>query len=209
MLHTDLKREVLIRGGAAPDMDSRYSLSPYAPASKDYVDARNPYTYFTYSDLTLGTVNIDSLYSGGFLGRDAHHSGSNLYDHYYDSTDLYYKPRSVAPINYDSSANKVMAWNTTTHKMMPMYWPAPGTTSIALDATQTYTSGATLTIANGNNYVYVNPSSVQAALSITLPTTWHNSKNVYIVFGGTIASGNPVITSFSMVAGSGQTLVQT
>jgi len=83
-----------------------------------------------------------------------------------------------------------------------------GSSGVALDATQTYTTGATLTVTNGNNYVYVNPSTVQAALTITLPTTWHNSNNVYIIFGGTITSGNPVITSFSVTGGVGQTKVE-
>ena len=45
-------------------------------------------SYFGGSDITLGLTNPDSLYSGGFLVRDAHHSGSSLYNHYFDSTTV-------------------------------------------------------------------------------------------------------------------------
>lgn len=100
------------------------------------------------------------------------------------------------------------ALTRTSYKAMKDYFNSAPTTSIAVDVTQTYTTGTTLTVSDGVNFVYINPSISQASLTITLPTSWHNSNNVYLIFGGLISSGNVVISSFSMVAGLGQTIVQ-
>lgn len=87
-----------------------------------------------------------------------------------------------------------------------------GTTNgIGRDTVQTYTSGSTLTQSSSTNYIQLNPSSVQSTLTITTLAsggTWHTSNDLYIVAGGTVTSGNPVITTLSIAAGSGLTLVQ-
>jgi hypothetical protein len=79
---------------------------------------------------------------------------------------------------------------------------------VGRDSVQSYTSGSTLTQTSGYNYIQVNPSSVISALTITSATTFHTSNDLYIVFGGTITSENPVVTSFSFAAGSGLNLAQ-
>lgn len=78
---------------------------------------------------------------------------------------------------------------------------------IGIDSVQSYTSGSTLTQTAGYNYIQVNPATTQAALTITTATVWHTSNDLYIVAGGTITSGT-VITTLSIVAGSGLTIVQ-
>lgn len=75
------------------------------------------------------------------------------------------------------------------------------------DVTQVYNSGAILTQGPGTNYIIVNPATLQAALTITAALAWHPSGLLYILFGGTIASVNPVITSFNFNPGAGQTKV--
>jgi|GEM_PF-3390215 len=82
-----------------------------------------------------------------------------------------------------------------------------GSSGIGLDSVQAYTSGSTLTQTAGYNYIQLNPASTIAALTITTATVWHTSNDLYIVAGGTVASG-AVITSLTITAGSGLTLVQ-
>jgi len=171
----------------------------------------NSYNTYAVNGLHFNLAG-DSLKLGGSLIENTTISGHNTYTTTFDSTQIYLTGNTYNTIiNADSTNNKVLVRNTSTGKVSAMYWPATGGGGgggVALDATQTYTSGSTLTVTNGNNYVYVNPATVQAALTITLPTTWHNSNDLYIVFGGTVTSGNPVITSFSVTAGSGQTKVE-
>jgi hypothetical protein len=77
---------------------------------------------------------------------------------------------------------------------------------VNLDVVQTYTSGTTLTQSTGDNIINVNPSSTQATLAITTATSanWHNSNDLWIIAGGTLASGT-AITNFSVIAGAGLT----
>lgn len=79
---------------------------------------------------------------------------------------------------------------------------------IGIDSVVTITSGSSGTVTNGYNVVRFNPSSVIASYTLTLPTTWHTSNNLLISFGGTITAGSPVVTSLTIVNGSGQTLLQ-
>jgi len=78
---------------------------------------------------------------------------------------------------------------------------------IALDSTQNYTSGSTMTVGNAVNVVQINPASVISALTITLPSTAHNSNEIQFYYGGTITSGT-VITSMAFTPPSGTTLIQ-
>lgn len=78
------------------------------------------------------------------------------------------------------------------------------------DVIQNYVSGATVTQTPGANYIVLNPATVIASLTLTtaILTSLHPSNDIYIVVGGTITSGNVVITNFNIVAGAGLTLVQ-
>lgn len=84
--------------------------------------------------------------------------------------------------------------------------PRQGGGSVS-DLVQVYTSGATLVQTAGANYIIVNPASLIAALTLTFAVAWHPSGDLYILFGGTITSGNPTITAFTYVGGAGQTIV--
>lgn len=79
---------------------------------------------------------------------------------------------------------------------------------VSLDAVTNITSGSSSTVPNGTNIIRFNPASVISTYTLTLPTTWHTSNDLLISFGGTITSGNPVVTTLVIVAGSGQTLLQ-
>lgn len=73
---------------------------------------------------------------------------------------------------------------------------------------QTITSGASTTITDGNTIVYINPSSVLASHTITMPPTPQDKQFVKFFYGGTISAGSPVVTTLSIVANTGQTLYQ-
>lgn len=75
-------------------------------------------------------------------------------------------------------------------------------------STQTYTTGATVTVADGSDWLIVNPATVKSTLTITLPANPTDREDVTISFGGTIASGNDVVTVLTVAANSGQTLDQ-
>jgi hypothetical protein len=79
-----------------------------------------------------------------------------------------------------------------------------------LDSTITITSGSSSTVTNGYNIVQFNPTTIIPSYSLTLPAIWHSSNDLLIVFtaNATITAGNTMVTSFSIVNGSGQTLSQ-
>lgn len=76
-------------------------------------------------------------------------------------------------------------------------------------------TGTSLTIPNNTStvlapiVVYYNPSSVMTTHAITMPSAPLDGQEVEIVGGGTITTGNPVVTTFSVTANSGQVLYQT
>lgn len=80
------------------------------------------------------------------------------------------------------------------------------TNSIGIDSVQSVTSGTTATQTSGFNIMQINPSS-PLTITITTATAFHTSNDLYVVFGGTITSGNPVAT-VTITAGAGLTLVQ-
>jgi hypothetical protein len=79
-----------------------------------------------------------------------------------------------------------------------------------LDSTITITGGSSSTVTNGYNIVQFNPTSLISSYTLTLPTTWHSSNDLLIAFtaNGTITNGNPMVTTFTLINGSGQTLSQ-
>src|ERR1700721_2511001 len=78
------------------------------------------------------------------------------------------------------------------------------------DSTIVITSGSSSTVTNGYNVVQFNPTSVISSYTLTLPTTWHSSNDLLIAFtsNGTITNGSAMVTTLTIVAGSGQTLSQ-
>lgn len=76
---------------------------------------------------------------------------------------------------------------------------------VAVDASQTITSGSSLTVTNGNNIVLFNPSSAISSFNITFPATPHNGDYLTVLFGGTITSGS-VINNMTYTPNSGQSI---
>lgn len=79
---------------------------------------------------------------------------------------------------------------------------------IGIDSVQTISSGSTATQTTGFNIVQINPTSLLSSMTLTTATTFHTSNDLYIVFGGSITSGNTVVGTFNITAGAGLTLVQ-
>lgn len=84
--------------------------------------------------------------------------------------------------------------------------PGGGGGGIGVDSTITITTGASSTVTNGYNVIYFNPSSTLSSYTLTLPTTWHSSRTLYIVFSPSAFNTGNVVTALTIVAGSGQTL---
>jgi hypothetical protein len=57
--------------------------------------------------------------------------------------------------------------------------------------------------------VFFNPASLISAYTLTLPAAPVDGQEIQIFGGGTITSGNVVVTTFAVSANSGQTLEQT
>jgi hypothetical protein len=77
---------------------------------------------------------------------------------------------------------------------------------VPVDAAQTYTSGSSLTITNGNNILIVNPSSTQATLVVTLPATPHAGNRFIVETGPATSSLTNAVTTFSILPNGGQSL---
>lgn len=75
-------------------------------------------------------------------------------------------------------------------------------------STQTYTTGSTVTISDASNWLRFNPATVQSTVTVTLPANPADREEVTISFGGTITSGNDVVTALTIAANSGQGLIQ-
>jgi hypothetical protein len=74
---------------------------------------------------------------------------------------------------------------------------------------QTYTGASSVTVNNTTTWLIINPSSISAAMTITLPASPSSGQKVEISFGGTITSGNGVVTALSISPNTGQTIIQT
>lgn len=70
---------------------------------------------------------------------------------------------------------------------------------------QDHTTGATVTVTDGVDVLLVNPNSLLAALTITMPSVPRNGQEVTFIFGGTIASG-AVVTTLTISPNTSQTV---
>jgi len=76
------------------------------------------------------------------------------------------------------------------------------------EGVHTVTSGSTSTVANGSGTVFIDPGSTLAALTLTLPSAPSDQDIITILFGGTLTSGT-VVTLFTLLPNSGQTILGT
>lgn len=163
-----------------------------------FKDVSTNVTDATYSsDYHIGLIN-----SGSFPGTDQFvfkSSGQQVLSNYTTTTS--FPVTAVGMLVYDASGN------IGTQAISG----GGGSGGIGIDSTVTITSGSSSTVTNGFNVVRFNPTSVITSYTLTLPTTWHTSNDLLIVFtaNGTITSGNPMVTTLTIVNGSGQTLSQT
>ena len=77
-----------------------------------------------------------------------------------------------------------------------------------IDSIQIYTSGTTITVNNKVTWLIINPSSVVAALTVTMPAAPYDKQVVKLSFGKIITSGQPVVTLITVAPNTGQTLLQ-
>lgn len=79
---------------------------------------------------------------------------------------------------------------------------------IALASSNTITAGSSSTIANSIINTYINPASLIATYTITLPSAPIDGAVIQIFGGGTLTGGATVVTSFTISPNSGQSIVQ-
>jgi hypothetical protein len=73
---------------------------------------------------------------------------------------------------------------------------------------QDITTGTATTIAGNVYNIFVNPTSVLSSHTITMPTNLSDGQELNIFFGGTIATGAPVVTSLTIDAGAGKSMYE-
>lgn len=117
----------------------------------------------------------------------------------------------LGTVHTGNSTMPVLVYNTTTKCVDTVAQSSIGGGGssgnfVGRDSVVTITAGSSSTVTDGYNIVQFNPSSVLGSYTLTLPTNWHTNNDVVVVFGGTITSGNPVVT-LTVNAGSGQTAV--
>jgi hypothetical protein len=184
------------------------NITPWINTRKDFLSdsiVERMYYFFPGSEHVTGyKTTIDSMTLYASNGTDSTNISLT-------NTDI--RLKGVRQAN-DTTIYKPLGLDNTGKLRRMDGWAGGGgggsSNGIGRDTVQTYTSGTTLTQSASTNYIQVNPASVQAALTITTLAsggTWHTSNDLYIVFGGTVTSGNPVITSFTFTAGSGLTVV--
>lgn len=78
----------------------------------------------------------------------------------------------------------------------------------SVDVEEEITTGTSTVLGNTTTVVYVDPASVLATHTITLPDTPTDKQSVRILYGGTIAANSTVVTALTIAAGSGETLYQ-
>ena len=120
---------------------------------------------------------------------------------YFKSGDPnFFKTKPDSTISIDTSAN-------LTHLATQGYVGAHGGGGSSFTR-QSITSGTSVTVTGGEYIVTFNPASVIATYALTLPASPSDMDEVEIEAGGTVTSGNPVVTALNVIANSGQTLVQ-
>ena len=75
-------------------------------------------------------------------------------------------------------------------------------------ALQVVSAGPTATVTNQVSRVYVDPASVIASLTLTLPATPLDADRVEIFFGGTLANQAAVVTTLSIAPNTGHAISQ-
>jgi hypothetical protein len=78
--------------------------------------------------------------------------------------------------------------------------------ALPVPVSEAITSGTSSTIPDSTPVVYVNPASVIAAYTLTMPADPQDGDVQEIAFGGTIADAAAVITALTLSPNTGQTI---
>jgi hypothetical protein len=73
---------------------------------------------------------------------------------------------------------------------------------------QTISSGSSSTLNDGTTNVLFNPASDLGTYTLTLPPSPTDGQTISITFGGTVAAGSPVVTTFTLSPNTGQSLYE-
>lgn len=116
------------------------------------------------------------------------------------------------PVTTGNSYTVEVHANDSTRKQvtLPSLATALGVGIVGTDSTITITTGSSSTVTNGYNIVRFNPTTLLSSYTLTLPTQWHSTKNLIIAFtpNASIPRGSTMVTTLTIVSGSGQTLSQ-
>lgn len=202
-------------------LDDQFNIRSAASTSRYYFNAGynggNPIINFgapTFGNGTVFSLNdqnqVITAYAQTFIVENPGgnkfiniDSSNNLYE-FGDTDNL--NNNSYVYID-DTNEKFAFASNGTDHFIAYKDWTFLGG-AVVHGSIQAYTSTGSVSINDNVSTLQYNPASVNATATITLPATSGGSGSIVtVVFGGTITSGNPVVTTLTWAAGSGNTLV--
>lgn len=179
---------------------------------------------YAQNGLSILGVGFNRIGLGGFLSQNTNISGSNAWAFTIDSMQA--ATGRGFRVNFGSDAG----WDIPVRDSATGFWTRVGKGTVGQVLTmlgsggigwgtgsggsapviQTITAGPTVTINDATDILQVNATVLINSLTVTLPTNWPTNKLVKICFtaNGTITSGNTMVTSITIVNGSGQTLSQ-
>ena len=108
------------------------------------------------------------------------------------------------PIVTISGNNVVFMGNSV---LFPAYVSTIAPSGFPKNVNTQYGESSISLLNGGSHTVVLNPPSVLASESITLPLNSYNGQEYTVIFGGTIAYGNPVITALTVTAPAGTSLI--
>lgn len=167
---------------------------------------------FNGNQILTGSLQITNGITGSLL--------SNELSGYTTDLSSSYTSRSFVDRNYVNNASNISSGtladarlSSNVPKMVSNVLPAVDGSLLtnlnpASIATVIQTITATATINNSTTTLLVNPATVVSSLSITFCAAPYQTQIIRIVFGGTITSGNQVVTTLSILPNSGQSVVR-
>jgi hypothetical protein len=103
----------------------------------------------------------------------------------------------------------VLSFDGNTHTLSTRQVALDSLSKISVNGITAYiTSGSTYPVDDSVNTIMTDPSSVISSFTYTLPPNPINNEVVEFFFGGTVTPGNVVVTTLSILPGSGTTINQ-
>lgn len=209
-------------GGIASPTAVQLGVGLTFSAGKLAIDTANfKDSIYALNGLQIIGTGFNKIGLGGFISQNTTISGSNLYAFTLDSMQA--ATGRGFRVNFGSDAG----WDLPVRDSATGFWTRIpkgtvgqglimlgsggigwGTVSGSGSAlvVQRITGGSSGTV-TGSNYLYlIDPASFIAAYTATMPASPVDGQIVIFFFGGTITAGT-VVTSFSIVANSGQAII--